>query len=173
MANQMKHDFVNVAEIVRDAGGRIVGRTRFQKIGCILELAGLGEGFQFYYKNFGPYSEALATATRDADILGFLTETEQKTQWGGWYSTFTTDMELDDTVPVERTELAKKAAAADSIVLELAVTAAFLASQGVDDAWEETERRKPEKVTEGRLEKAKVFYAVLKRIETPEPLPDI
>lgn len=173
MTTKMKHDFEKVAAIVRDASGEVVGRTRMQKIACVLELAGLGDGFTFSYKHFGPYSESLATASRDAGVLGLLTETEQSTSWGGWYSTFRTELEPDPTVPSARTELAHTAAAANSIELELAVTAAFLASQGIDDAWDETERRKPEKAAEGRLARAKKLYAALKKIETPEPLPNI
>ncbi len=42
------------AEIVRDVGGRIVGRTRLQKIAYLLELAGFGVGFRFEYRHFGP-----------------------------------------------------------------------------------------------------------------------
>ena len=38
-----KRDTEKVAAIIRDAGGKIVGRTRLQKTGYLLELAGLGE----------------------------------------------------------------------------------------------------------------------------------
>jgi hypothetical protein len=34
-------DWQKAAEIVRDAGGRIVGRTKLQKIAYLLELSGL------------------------------------------------------------------------------------------------------------------------------------
>ena len=50
------------ADIVRAAGGRVVGRTRLQKIGYLLELAGLGEGFPYAYRYYGPYSEERLTA---------------------------------------------------------------------------------------------------------------
>ena len=52
-----KRDTEKVADIVRDAGGKIVGRTRLQKIGYLLELSGLGEGFSFDYRHYGPFSE--------------------------------------------------------------------------------------------------------------------
>ena len=64
------------AAIVRDAGGRVVGRTRFQKIAFILEVSGLGSGFPFKYKHYGPYSEELSSASRTAAILGLMTETQ-------------------------------------------------------------------------------------------------
>jgi uncharacterized protein YwgA len=53
------------AGLVRDAGGRIVGRTRLQKVAYLLTVTGLEEGFAFAYKHYGPYSEELATATND------------------------------------------------------------------------------------------------------------
>ena len=173
MTPKPKHDFEKAAAIVRDAGGEVVGRTRLQKVACVLELTGLGDGFQFSYKHFGPYCKALTTASHDAYVLGFLTETEQSTSWGGWYSIFRTELEPDPSVSPARRALACNAAKANSIELELAVTAAFLASQGIDDAWDETERRKPEKAADGRHARAKKLYATLRKIKTPEPLPNI
>ena len=64
-----KRDTDKVVAIVRDAGGTIVGRTRLQKTAYLLELAGLGEGFHFSYRHYGPYSEELASAVRDANAL--------------------------------------------------------------------------------------------------------
>ena len=57
---------VKVAGIVRDAGSRIVGRTRLQKVAYLLSVTGLEDGLPFVYKHYGPYSEDLATAARDA-----------------------------------------------------------------------------------------------------------
>ena len=71
-----------VAAIVRDAGGRVVGRTRLQKMAFILEASGLGSGFPFIYKHYGPYSEELSNASRTAAILGILKETESPASWG-------------------------------------------------------------------------------------------
>ena len=62
---------VKVAAIVRDAGGRIVGRTRLQKVAYLLSIAGLEEGLPFTYKHYGPYSEDLASAARDARLTRF------------------------------------------------------------------------------------------------------
>src|SRR6516165_3729630 len=76
------------AEIVRDAGGTIVGRTRLQKIGFFLEAAGLGSGFPFRYKHYGPYSEVLASAAQHAVALRLIKEQESVANWGGLYSTF-------------------------------------------------------------------------------------
>ena len=167
-------DSEKAAAIVRDAGGKIVGRTRLQKIGYLLELAGLGEGFSFGYRHYGPYSEDLASAARDANALGLLSEKEHPTTWGGLYSIFTTPHATRRAnVDRSRMRLAREAAAASAIELELAATAAFLARTGSLDPWGDTARFKPEKAQEGRLENAKALYRQLQQIETPKPLPRI
>jgi hypothetical protein len=58
--------------IVRDAGGHIVGRTRLQKIAFMLEPAGLGGGFPFRYKHYGPClrSDAIPWSEHAPDKLG-------------------------------------------------------------------------------------------------------
>lgn len=70
-------------------------------------------------------------------------------------------------------QLVSLAKRANPIALELAATAAYLASIGDADPWDETERRKPEKATEGRLEQAKALYIRLKQLQLPKALPDI
>jgi len=161
-----------VVAIVRDAGGRIVGRTRLQKIGFILEAAGLGAGFTFKYKHYGPYSEELSAASRIAVVLGLMQETEQPASWGGLYSTFFTELPADQNVPLARRQIAQATVDADAVELELAATALFLATEGVQGPWTETARRKPDKAV-GRLEQAKDLYAQLRQIQTPQPLPQI
>lgn len=164
---------VKAAGIVRDAGGRIVGRTRFQKIAYLLSVVSLEEGLPFAYKHYGPYSVELATGVSDANLLGLLKETEQQATWGGIYSTYTVDEQPNDTVPAARRYLATEAAAADAVELELAATAVFLAKEGFSAPWTETARRKPEKAENGRLDRAKALYRKLSAIETPIPWPAI
>jgi hypothetical protein len=161
------------ANIVRDAGGEVVGRTRLQKTAYLLELAGLGSGFEFEYRHYGPYSEQLATAVSNAATLRLLSEDEKPTNWGGFYSVFrfTAHGGADDAAPA-RVALIREAANAGPVALELAATAAFLAAEGVSDPWKETERRKPEKAAKS-LEDAKTLYRSLLKISTPEPLPAI
>ena len=71
------------AAIVRDAGGCIIGRTKFQKIAFFLEAAGVGSGFPFRYKHYGPYSELLAAAAQHAAALRLIIEDEAVASWGG------------------------------------------------------------------------------------------
>jgi uncharacterized protein YwgA len=171
MMNLTKRDGQKIAYIVRDAGGQIVGRTKLQKLCFLLEAAGLGEGFSFEYRQYGPYSEEVAGAAYIASVIGVVLETEQQANWGGRYSVFTTNLAEDSSVPDCRRELARLAASADSVQLELAATALFLALEGISDAWAETARRKPEKA-EGRLDRAKELYGRFKKIKTPNSFPE-
>jgi uncharacterized protein YwgA len=163
-----------VAGVVQDAGGRIVGRTRLQKIAYLLTAAGLEDRFSFEYKHYGPYSEDLTQSSGVAKLLGLVSEVSHSTQWGGTYSTFSISpgVATESDVPA-RTTLARLAADADAVELELAATAVFLSIDGFPDPWAETARRKPEKVSDGRLDKAKKLLGKLKQVETPTALPDI
>jgi uncharacterized protein YwgA len=167
-------DAVNgAAAIVRDAGCRIVGRTKLQKIGFFLEAAGIGSGFQFRYKHYGPYSDQLAAAAQHAAALRLIDEEEFVASWGGEYSIYSTQLAADPSAHPARALLAQEMAKADAVELELAATAAFLAQEGFPHPWAETARRKPEKSESGRLERAKKLYSRLRQIATPQPLPAI
>ena len=170
---EQKPDAEKAVDIVRDAGGQLVGRTRLQKTAYLLELAGVGEGFSFEYRHYGPYSEELANAVQIAGLHDLLEEVEYPTSWGGFYSVFSTDRATDDQQLSVRRALASKCSGADPVELELAATAAFLFSKGESAAWRETAKRKPEKAGDGRLEKAKALYESLRAIPTPRPLPEI
>jgi uncharacterized protein YwgA len=162
-----------VAAIIADAGGRIVGRTRLQKIAYLLTVTGLESGLTFKYKHYGPYSEGLATAARLGNLLGHLRETENPTSWGGSYSTFTAQAPAGAVGTEVRNRFAKAAADSDAIELELAATAVFLLKEGYQDPWGETARRKPEKAENGRLGRARELLRSLASIPTPVQLPTI
>jgi uncharacterized protein len=166
-------DGSDVANLVRDAGGRIVGRTRLQKIAYVLEAAGLGDGFKFKYQRFGPFSDGVATSARNATDLGLMTEIEKEAAWGGSFSVFSTRDRKPHSSSRVRIELVRLAAKADAIELELAATALFLRLQGEPNPWEETAKRKPDKADKGRLDKAKVLYAKLSQMRTPKALPKL
>ena len=150
------------AEIVRDAGGNIVGRTRLQKIAYILEAVGLGAGFPFRYKHYGPYSEQLADAVQTARIVGMLREQETPATWGGLYSTYHSLLPQDFHAPDARRQLAQELVNVDAVELELAATALFLAFERFQDPWGETARRKPDKADGGRLQRAHQLYQGLR-----------
>jgi uncharacterized protein YwgA len=166
-------DWEKAAGIIRDAGGRIVGRTRLQKVAYLLELAGLGEGFQFDYRHYGPYSEDLAEAIQMADAFGLVREEERRADWGGVYSIYTATERAGRPSGV-RADFAEKAAQIGAIELELAATAAYLSViERCVDPWVVTKRLKAEKAGHGRLQAAKQAYRQLQRLRVPKQLPDI
>lgn len=160
-----------VAKIIQDAGGKIVGRTRLQKIAYLLAATGLDDSFRFSYKHYGPFSEQLASSAKFGALLGSLHERQDNAAWGGTYSTYTVDEapELEGTDA--RSSLATIASKADSIELELAATAVFLAYEGYPDPWSETAQRKPEKATDLRVGNAKSLLADLSSVNVPNPIP--
>jgi uncharacterized protein YwgA len=169
-----KPDRQGAADIIRDAGGEIVGRTRLQKVAYLLELAGLGDGFQFEYRHYGPYSEDLTDAIRLANAFGLIVEEERQANRGGRYSIFRTKSDSGPHRTMERRAFAAKAAKIDAVELELAATAAYLVSaENCEDPWGETAKRKPEKADNGRLDAAKAAYRELQKIQTPRSLPAI
>lgn len=173
MTFDLEKDVHSVVKLVADSKGKVVGRTRLQKIACLLEITGLGDGFEFEYRHYGPYSEQLAEAASFAVILGEIEEEERVANWGGKYSIF----ELPNSCSVEqntsRTKLIEIMNEANSVVLELAATAAFLAIENEENPWEEVVRRKPSKSGSENINCAKELYAELSAVETPKHLPII
>lgn len=165
--------WTKAAALVRDAGGRIVGRTRLQKVAYLLELCGLGDGFDFEYRHYGPYSEELADAIEMAGAFGLITEEERTADWGGKYSIYSS-REAQSRHATARIQFAKAAAQIKPVELELAATAAYLkAVERCAEPWEETRKLKPEKATPNRLDAAKAAYRELRRLSVPKALPNI
>jgi len=162
-----------VAQIISLAGGEIIGSTRLQKIACLLGLVGAGFGFEFSYHIYGPYSEELSLAASDAGALDIIDVHEKVAAWGGRYSIYRASTGGQQILDANIMKLAKRAAQADSVALELAVTAAFLADNGHSDAWEEVAERKRAKATPEMMAKAKALYADFQKIDVPKALPAV
>jgi uncharacterized protein len=166
------HDqMTDLAQIVRDAGGEIVGRTRLQKTVYLLTLAGFEKRFRFGYKHYGPFSDDLAEAAEFAAAFDLISERQQPASWGGTYSVFTAT-EGQPSTHSSQIRLIREAVGADAVLLELAATAAYLAREGKERPWAETARRKPDKAADGRLEFAKALYRRL-RHASDGALPEI
>jgi uncharacterized protein YwgA len=172
--NSSKSDAENAADIIRDAGGKVVGKTRLQKVAYLLEISGLGCGFSFEYRHYGPFSEDLANAVVTAQIADLITEDERTAWWGGSYSIFKIiSGSANFNINAARKRILELGMKANPISLELAATAAFLANEGDSDPWAETSKRKPEKA-EKWLNEAKDLYATLKSVKNlPKQLPSI
>lgn len=156
-------------QIVSDAGGEVVGRTRIQKMAYLLELGGVGSGFKFSYKHYGPFSQRLADSLQIAVLFDSVKEEKRSTDWGANYSIYQANANGD--VEGAREAIIRLAKSANPVELELAATAAFLATEGYEDAWDETARRKPEK--SDKLAGARLLYAELRKIKAMEPWPEI
>ena len=87
VAKMTSANAANVASIIGHVG-EIVGRTKLQKTFALLELVGLGAGFNFSYHIYGPYSEELSEATDRAVLLQLVKRREKIAKWGGRYSVF-------------------------------------------------------------------------------------
>lgn len=167
-----EHGWERAADIVAAAGGQIVGRTKLQKVAYLLELCGLGEGFEFEYRHYGPYSEDLSDAIKLAGAFGLIREEERRAAWGGMYSVYSSQKRGHGDG--QRAAFARAAVEVGAIELELAATAAYLrAAEHCADPWGETKRRKPEKATDERLRAAKEAFAMLRGLPVPRPLPRI
>ncbi|MCP3414523.1 hypothetical protein NLM16_10460 [Bradyrhizobium brasilense] len=112
-------------------------------------------------------------AASDADALDLIEVNEKTAAWGGRYSIYRVLSGGHQSFNTNIMALAKRAAQADSVALELAVTAAFLADNGYDDAWNEVAERKRAKATPEMMAKAKALYRDFQKIEVPNALPNI
>lgn len=150
-----------VAGLVHLNGGKLVGKTRLQKSVYLLKLCGVDLGFDFDYHHYGPYSEDLSIASRDAEILGNL-EVEWRNSYGNEYAIFHSRTSVDlPQEPKIRDALAIMGGY-EATVLELAATADFLSKNGYsDDPWKETSRRKATKVTTDRVAQSKKLLGEL------------
>jgi uncharacterized protein len=160
-----------IAQILRDAGGKIVGRTKLQKTVYVLTLAGFEDQFRFGYKHYGPFSEDLAETADLASAFGVISERQQDASSGGTYSVYEAEAG-EPSAQAARIRLTREAARSDAVLLELAATAAYLAKEGNPRPWFETARRKPDKAADGRLERAKELYRDLLSA-SDNALPDI
>jgi len=159
------------AELVQDAGGEIVGKTRIQKAAFFLERMGLGSGFDFYYKHFGPYSDDLARALHFARELGLTVEEDKKAAWGGVYTVFRSADNVGDGLDEPRHKVLGIARNSNPVALELAATALFLRNEGTAEPWSEVRGLKPTKATQENLKLAKKLYEELREVEAPVELP--
>jgi hypothetical protein len=171
MHKSLQNRLSPIAQVVRDAGGEIVGRTKLQKTIYLLELARFVSRFRFGYKHYGPFSEDLAEAADLAAAFGLISERLCPASWGGTYSVYTAPAGELSAQP-SRVRLTRAAAQSDAVLLELAATAAYLAQECRSDPWAETARRKPDKAADGRLAEAKGLYQEL-RAQSDNALPNI
>jgi uncharacterized protein len=151
-------------DLVRAAGGQIVGRVRLQKLVYLLDQLGLKSGFRFTYHHYGPYSEELSEAIANATVLHKSIREDQKTRAsdGASYSVFLIgERAPDPTVRVgglafeEAKHALDKMQSRPATVLELAATIHWLQIvESVADWRTELKVRKGLKAMGGRAKQA-------------------
>jgi uncharacterized protein YwgA len=147
-----------VAKVLFLNGGKLIGKTRFQKTIYFLEEAGRGFGFDFEYYHYGPYSEELSSLMSDAEALKLCAIEWASTKSGAKFAIFNSNKNdfPSDAQDSNRTKILNILKEYDSVTLELAATADFLHKyESSKNKWEETARRKPDKVNPERIMKAK------------------
>lgn len=136
-----------VADVVRAAGNRIVGRVRLQKMVYLLDQLGLNSGFKYSYHHYGPYSESLADAVEFAKAFGLIDEeTDYRISDGVPFSIFESLKPSGETQVLNRPEMSSAINAMQrysATVLELAATIHWLINKEKIQSWQtELERRK-------------------------------
>lgn len=162
---------IAAASLINDSGGEVVGKTRIQKAAYFLEAMGLGSGFYFYYKHYGPYSDDLTNSLHYAREFGLTEEEDKKAAWGGVYTVFRSVAELNPSIDDARNKVLVIAKEANPVALELAATALFLKQEGEGNPWEEVRNLKPSKANRDNLAIAKKLYESFRQVDTPNELP--
>ncbi len=159
-----------IADVIKAADGRIVGRIRFQKICYLLEQLGLGSDSRFVYHYYGPYSEEVSRSLLNAKLLDNLVREElAKTDFGAEYSIYELtkeDLPTPDKVGELDFDNAKNLIgtmkAVTSVVIELAATIHWLREkEGTDDWLSELKKRKSSKATDINVTMAEKLLADL------------
>ena len=163
------------ASIMALADSRIIiGRTRLQKMFCLLDLAGINTDFEFAYRYYGPYSEELRDTVNGVCAFGLAEEEIMQTQWGGVYSKYTINKSVDKA---DSGDVCKKIVQictdenTNAIALELATTAAWLKHSGESKPWGKVEELKSEKSEQ--IGAAKKLYKKLKEADKENKLPTL
>ena len=150
-----------VVAVIALNGGKLVGRTRLQKVVYLLYQCGLDGDLDFDYDKFGPFSADLARAT---DVAKFQDRIHEKKKTGYHevpYSEFTTSEDPPDYVGNLLAGDVRKALRRmdkySAVDLELAATMAFLRDYGVSpgDIVPAVKKLKPRKATDLHLKRSR------------------
>lgn len=150
-----------VVAIIALNGGKLVGRTRLQKVVYLLHQCGLDGDLEFDYDKFGPFSADLARATDVAKFLKRINEVKKTGYHEVPYSEFTTNEPPPDRVGNLSADDVRKALRRmnkySAVDLELAATMAFLTEYGVspEDIVPTVKKLKPVKATDRHLRRSR------------------
>ena len=144
---------IDISQLLRAAGGEIVGKVRLQKAVYLLDQIGLQSGFDFDYHHYGPYSAELADAVDESIAFGTVRETSgRRVADGVPYSVFRAEdhdeagprpVQIGGMMSTDVATALSKMNTHSSTVLELAATIHWLAYVEEDEDWrDELVRRK-------------------------------
>jgi hypothetical protein len=161
-----------VANVVALNGGRLVGRTRFQKTMYLLGQLGVRVPFEFEYHHYGPYSAELADALDAAVGTKWLTEGIGIGYHDSAYSIFSSRRAKPDSLGgAQGLQVEKWLRTLEEFTgtdLELAATLVYLRDEsGVPTANLDNELKllKPVKASDSRLKRA---WHLLSQLELDE-----
>lgn len=147
-----------VVGIVALNGGKLVGKTRLQKVAYLLDACGMNSGFDYDYHHFGPYSADVALAADVGELMGRLNSEEKPGFHSVPYVIYQTDEPAPETIgEMGSDEIREKLSTLDkysALVLELAATVCFLENEegySRGDAQKEVVVRKAAKASADRL----------------------
>lgn len=86
------------ARIVQNAGGKVVGRSRMQKVTDLARPAGFPAEFGFACRPHGPFSEDRATGLEIASVFADLLDEVRQSDRGG---TFAIDRLAEERPPTD------------------------------------------------------------------------
>jgi|SRR5208282_3388 len=151
------HDIVTYV-VALNEGGKVVGKTRLQKMVFLLDQCGLKSGCSYDYHYYGPFSAEIAEAAEDAYHLGQLNYEENPGFYAvpyGVYEIARPSANVPEAIGgLERRTVEGKLnlmGGYSAIELELAATLQYLQTRGFKDAAALVKELKPAKATPERL----------------------
>lgn len=156
-----------VAGLVKLSGGKIVGKTRLQKVAYLLFAKDLWPtDLTFSYHYYGPFSHELSYGVDDAVALDLVSAERRLGSHKEPYVVFSAQPTTPDFPAADHRELVQGVLATlskySAVELELAATAHFLSDvERVNNCWDEVRARKGDKATPQRETNAKRLLAEL------------
>ena len=157
-----------IVGIIALNGGKLVGKTRLQKVMYLLDACGLDSGFEYDYHHFGPYSADVALAMDAAEMMSRVQSEEKPGFHSVPYVVYRTGEDGPKKIgEMNASDVVTKLSILESysaLVLELAATVCYLErEEGYtrEGAQREVVVRKAAKASKDRLDSANELLARL------------
>src|SRR5208282_4145998 len=156
-----------IAQVVAANGGKVVGKTRLQKMFFLLDECGLNSGCRYGYHYYGPFSPEIAAAAEDASGLGMLEYKESAGFHAVPYGIYEARGDIEPSATAGDLKLgdlkSKLSVMKDysAIELEVAATIVYLRNSGSQNPDKDVALLKPLKASPERLRRANVLLKQL------------